>query len=109
MPAASHDPGWREHLARLPGQPDVQRRGTRRVHPRRPHLHHRRTTAQTAQTERKAFVSRTSRPAYRAALAASAVALSALAFSIAVPAGPALAADTATINGGQTYQTIAGF
>src|SRR5215469_4120818 len=54
-------------------------------------------------------MSRTSRRAYRAALATSAVALSALAISVAVPAVPALAADTATINGGQTFQTIAGF
>jgi O-glycosyl hydrolase len=54
-------------------------------------------------------VPRNSRRAYRAALATSAVALSALAFSIVAPAVPALAADTATINGGQTFQTIAGF
>jgi O-glycosyl hydrolase len=54
-------------------------------------------------------VSRNPRRAYRAALAASAAALAGLAFSIAVPAVPALAADNATINGGQTHQTIAGF
>jgi O-glycosyl hydrolase len=54
-------------------------------------------------------VSRPSRRAFRAALATSAAALSVMALSMAVPAAPALAADTATINGGQTYQTIAGF
>ena len=54
-------------------------------------------------------MSRPSRGAFRAALATSAAALSAMALSMAIPAAPALAADTATINGGQTYQTIAGF
>jgi O-glycosyl hydrolase len=45
----------------------------------------------------------------RAALAASAALLSATALGAVLPAAPALAADTATINGGQTYQTMAGF
>jgi O-glycosyl hydrolase len=63
----------------------------------------------TAPAKGNIFVSRPSRGAFRAALATSAAALSAMALSMAIPAAPALAADTATINGGQTYQTIAGF
>jgi O-glycosyl hydrolase len=54
-------------------------------------------------------VSRPSRGAFRAALATSAAALSVVALSIAIPSTPALAADTATVNGATTYQTMAGF
>jgi O-glycosyl hydrolase len=54
-------------------------------------------------------VSRPSRSAFRAALATSAAALSVVALSIAIPSTPALAADTATVNGATTYQTMAGF
>jgi len=49
------------------------------------------------------------RHALRTALAASAAILSVTAAGVVLPAGRALAADTVTINGGQTYQTIAGF
>ena len=54
-------------------------------------------------------VLRPSRRALRIALATSATLLSVTALGIAVPAAPALAADTATINGATTYQTMAGF
>jgi O-glycosyl hydrolase len=45
----------------------------------------------------------------RIALATSATLLSVTALGVAVTAVPALAADTATINGATTYQTMAGF
>jgi O-glycosyl hydrolase len=43
------------------------------------------------------------------ASAASAVLLTVTALSVTVPSAPALAADTATINGATTFQTITGF
>ncbi len=49
------------------------------------------------------------RRAARAILAASTTLLTVTGLSVAAPASPALAADTATINGATTYQTIAGF
>ncbi len=49
------------------------------------------------------------RRAWRIALATSATLLSVTALGVAVTAAPALAADTATINGATTYQTMAGF
>ena len=49
------------------------------------------------------------RNAFRGALAASAAVVAATAAAITLPASSALAADTATVNAGQTYQTIAGF
>ena len=49
------------------------------------------------------------RNAFRGALAASAAIVAATAAAITLPASSALAADTATVNAGQTYQTIAGF
>jgi O-glycosyl hydrolase len=54
-------------------------------------------------------VLRSSRRALRIALATSATLLSVTALGVAVTAVPALAADTATINGATTYQTMAGF
>jgi O-glycosyl hydrolase len=54
-------------------------------------------------------VSRSSRPTIRIAVAASAVILSGSAFAVAYQAAPALAADSASISGSTTYQTIAGF
>ncbi len=54
-------------------------------------------------------VLRPSRRASLIALATSATLLSVTALGVAVPAAPALAADTATINGATTYQTMAGF
>ena len=54
-------------------------------------------------------VLRSSRRALRVALATSATLLSVTALGVAVTAVPALAADTATINGATTYQTMAGF
>jgi O-glycosyl hydrolase len=54
-------------------------------------------------------VRRPPRHTLRAALAASAALLSATALGAALPAAPALAADTATINGSQTFQSMAGF
>ncbi len=49
------------------------------------------------------------RRAVGAILAASTTLLTVTALTMAVPASPALAADTATINGATTYQTITGF
>jgi O-glycosyl hydrolase len=54
-------------------------------------------------------MTRPSRRARRIALATSAALLSVTALGVVVPAAPALAADTATINGATTYQTMAGF
>jgi O-glycosyl hydrolase len=54
-------------------------------------------------------VSRSSRRTIRVAVAASAVILSGSAFAVAYQAAPALAADSASISGSTTYQTIAGF
>jgi len=45
----------------------------------------------------------------RAVLAASSALISAAALGIVLPAAPALAADSVTINGATTYQTMAGF
>ena len=49
------------------------------------------------------------RNAFRGALAASAAIVAATAAAITLPASSALAADTATVNGATTYQTMAGF
>ena len=49
------------------------------------------------------------RRAVGAILAASTTLLTVTALTMAVPASPALAADTATINGATTYQTMTGF
>ena len=49
------------------------------------------------------------RRAVGAILAASTTLLTVTALSLAAPASPALAADTATINGATTYQTMTGF
>ncbi len=49
------------------------------------------------------------RRAVGAILAASTTLLTVTALSLAAPAAPALAADTATINGATTYQTMTGF
>jgi O-glycosyl hydrolase len=54
-------------------------------------------------------VLRSSRRALRIALATAATLVSVTALGVAVTAGPALAVDTATINGATTYQTMAGF
>jgi len=54
-------------------------------------------------------VFRPSRRALPIALAIPAALLSVIGLGVAVPAIPALAADSATINGATTYQTIAGF
>jgi O-glycosyl hydrolase len=53
--------------------------------------------------------SRLTRRAARRPLAVATVLLAASALSLAVPASPALAASTATVNGAVTYQRIAGF
>ncbi len=45
----------------------------------------------------------------RAPLMASAALLAVSALTVLAPSGPAAAADTATINGALTFQTIAGF
>src|SRR5215471_16526507 len=50
-----------------------------------------------------------SRFGLRGALAVSAALVSAAALSAVLPAAPALAADTATINGSSAFQTISGF
>jgi O-glycosyl hydrolase len=52
---------------------------------------------------------RSPRHTIRAALAVSAVVLSGSVFAVAYQASPALAADSASISGSTTYQTMAGF
>jgi O-glycosyl hydrolase len=52
---------------------------------------------------------RSPRHTIRAALAASAVILSGMTFAVAYQASPALAADSASISGSTTHQTITGF
>ena len=54
-------------------------------------------------------MSRAPRITLRTALAASAALVSAAALGAVLPAAPALAADSATINGSTTHQTMAGF
>jgi O-glycosyl hydrolase len=54
-------------------------------------------------------VPRSPRQKIRVTLAASAVVLSSSVFGLAFQASPALAADTASINGSTTFQTMAGF
>ena len=56
-----------------------------------------------------AAAGRPPRRTLRTALAASAALLSATALGVVLPAAPALAADSATINGAIRRQTIAGF
>ena len=54
-------------------------------------------------------MTRSSRRTIRVAVAASTVILSGSAFAVAYQASPAFAADSASISGSTTYQTIAGF